>query len=372
MEGSEPLRERFDRALSCGKGRSWVDYKITSVVGNSSHVRDIPYVMSKGGVSFKFFTGYMGEQAEAFGQDASGITPGLFFEACEAIAAGGAPGFAAIHAEEPYVRAILAGRLRTEQETQDVLTAWSASSPEWAESAQVYTYAFTAASAGVPLYVVHVSSALTVDLLQWLRGRGLPVVGETLCLFLCTTAQQMDAAGMGGKAKIQPPLRQEADRQRLWRGVQEGSITIVGTDSLTYSSRFKEQGDFWDCRVGVNVQFADMLPLLWDEGVVRGRIDAPMLSRLLSENAARRFGLYPQKGVIAPGADADIAILDPEREMRLGVSRYRGKSDYSLWEGRVVRGVPTMTFLRGELVMQDGEVVGNSPAGRYLDYRIRI
>jgi dihydropyrimidinase len=370
MEGREPLSERFDRALRCAEGNSWVDYKITSVVGSHAHIADIPYVMGKGGVSFKFFTGYVGEQAEEFGQDPAGITPDLFFEACEAITAGGRPCLAAIHAEEPYVRQVLTERLRRDGAPGGMLTAWAGSSPEWAESAQVLTYACAAASAGVPLYVVHVSAGMTVDLIGWLQARGMPVIGETISLFLATTAQEMDLAGMGAKAKIQPPLRHAADRDRLWRGLQEGTISIVGTDSLTYSSKFKEGADFWDCRVGVNMQSADLLPLLWDEGVTRGRLSITDLARVVSQNAARRFGLYPRKGAIVPGADADLVVVDPARRLTLGAARYRGSSDYSLWEGRTAQGAPVMTFLRGELVMRDGEIVAGAPAGRYLRYRI--
>jgi dihydroorotase-like cyclic amidohydrolase len=370
LEGREPLRERFDRALRSAEGGSWVDYKITSVVGNLDHVEDIGYVAAKGGVSFKFFTGYVGEQAEEFGQDPAGITPDLFFLACEAIRDAGARGYAAIHAEEPYVRAILAERIRTEPDRGGPLSRWARSSPEWAESAQVFTYAFAAHSAGVPLSVVHVSSALTVDAIGWLHGRGVDVIGETLAFFLATTAEEMDAAEMGAKAKIQPPIRGEVDRSRLWQGVREGIISIVGTDSLTYSSRFKQDADFWSCRVGINPQFADLLPLVWDEGIVRGRLDLSGLARILSENAARRLRLYPRKGAILPGSDADLVVVDPDADLQLGVHRYRGGTDYSLWEGRAIRGVPTMTFLRGELVAHGGEIVADAPSGQHLSYRV--
>jgi dihydropyrimidinase/dihydroorotase len=368
MEGREPLLERFERALRCAEAHSWVDYKITSVVGSPAHVEDIGAVVAKGGVSFKFFTGYVGEQAEEFGMDPTGITPGLFFEACEAIARAGSPAFAAIHAEEPYVRAILVDRLRSQGGGN--LVTWAESSPEWAESVQVHTYGLVAHSAGVPLYVVHVSSAMTVDTIQQLQSQGLVVVGETLSLFLSTTAEEMDEAGMGGKAKIQPPIRHAADRRRLWQGIRDGVLSVVGTDSLTYSSRFKQGMDFWDCRVGVNPQFPDVLPLLWEEGIHRSQINLATLTRILSENAAKRYGLYPRKGAIALGSDADLVVVDPDKEVRLGVNRFRGRSDYSLWEGRTVRGVPVMTFLRGELVMRNGEIVSDRPRGQYLTTRI--
>jgi len=100
--------------------------------------------------------------------------------------------------------------------------------------------------------------------------------------------------------------------------------------------------------------------------VNRKRIDLVTLAKILSENAARRYGLFPRKGAIALGADADLVVFDPDREVELGVARMRSRADYSLWEGRRVRGIPVMTFLRGQLVMQDGEIVTERPTGRFV------
>ena len=192
-----------------------------------------------------------------------------------------------------------------------------------------------------------------------------------MACFLNTTAPEMDAHGMGGKAKIQPPIRFEKDKERLWRGLREGTLSVVGTDSLTYSSSFKTDGDFWDCRVGINLQVADTLPLLFHEGVNKGRIDLVTLSKILSENAAKLYGLYPKKGALAIGSDADIVVLDPEKEAVLGVDRMRSRADYSLWEGRQVKGIPVKTFLRGQLVMEDGEIVAEQPNGRFVEQVVR-
>ena len=363
--GNRPLPTLFDEALTCGRDHSWCDFKITSVVATGEHARQIPVVTKAGGVSFKFFTGYVGEQAEGFGMSPEGITPGLFHEACEQLRRAGAPAFAKIHAEDPYVRGILVDRLR-ESGRSDRLVAWAESSPEWAESLQIYTYGLIANDLGVPMYPVHVSAAHTVETLKRLKADGMNLIGETVACFLSTTAPEMDAAGMGGKAKIQPPIRFAKDRDRLWQGIRDGTLSVVGTDSISYSASFKTEPDFWDCRVGINFQIADTLPLMFDEGVNRGRIDLPLLAKVLSENAARLYGLYPRKGAIVPGADADLVVLDPEKEATLGVERMRSRADYSLWEGRRVRGIPVMTFLRGELVMEDGEIVAKRPGGRFL------
>ena len=193
-------------------------------------------------MSFKFFTGYVGEQAAAFGIDPQGITPDFFFEACESLRRAGAPAFAAIHAEDPYVRGILVDRLRQiSGRTDHPLVAWADASPEWAESMQIYTYGLVAQQVGVPLYPVHVSAAHTVETLNRMRAGGANIIGETIALFLSTTAEEMDAAGMGAKAKIQPPLRHEADKERLWLGIKEGALSVIGTDSLTYSAKYKQE-----------------------------------------------------------------------------------------------------------------------------------
>lgn len=364
--GNDPLTDLFGRALRCGAGHSWCDFKLTSCVNNVEQVATIPGVVKSGGVSFKFFTGFIGPQAEAFGINKEGINPDLFYSACKALAASGPTAFPMIHAEEPYLRGLLVDEMRRQGRT-DLLTAWAETTPEWAESVQVFTYGHIASQFRLPLYPVHISSAHTVKTIRYLRQQGIPIVAETVALFLSTTALEADAKGLGAKAKIQPPIRFETDRESLWSGIRDGTIMVVGTDSLTYSSSFKEEVDFWDCRVGLNLQVADTLPLLFDEGINRGRIDLVTLARVLSENAARLYGIYPRKGAIVLGADADLVVIDPDREITLGLHRYRGRTDYSIWEGRRVKGAPVMTLLRGNLVMQDGELVTDTMLGRHVE-----
>jgi dihydroorotase-like cyclic amidohydrolase len=363
--GPVPLTDLLTRAIRCAEGHSTCDYRFTTCVTTREQIDDIPAVVSRGSLSFKFFPGYSGEQALDFGMNPDGVPPDLFMDACHAIRSASPAAFAAIHAEEPTIRGILMDRIRSEPGAAN-LVSWAQTSPGWAESIQVYAFALIAGAQGVGLYPVHISSAETASTVRTLKRERVPIVGETLCAYLCTTAEELDSLGVGSKAKIQPPIRHSANREALWAAVQDGTIDIVGTDSNTYSASYKESADFWDCRVGINQQGADMLPLLWNEGVVKGRISAPRLSQITSENAAKRFGLYPRKGTIAPGSDADIVVLDPEREATLGVERYRGKTDYSIWQGRRVTGVPSMTLLRGAIVAENGELVDDRPRGRYL------
>src|SRR5262249_18808991 len=160
--------------------------------------------------------------------------------------------------------------------------------------------------------------------------------------------------GMGIRAKIQPPIRFQEDQDRLWRALKDGSVTAIGTDTIPYTSNYKGKQPFWDARPGLNIQTIDTLPLLLTEGFHKGRADLPTLARTLAENPARYFGAGYRKGRIEPGFDADVVVLDLEKTATLGLSRMRGRSDYSIWEGKSVRGLPVATIFGGELVSENG------------------
>ncbi|MDP6426760.1 MAG: amidohydrolase family protein [Rhodospirillales bacterium] len=361
------LIELIERGLHCGRGQSWVDFKLTCVMVQEDQVAQIPALMKSGCVDFKFFTGYAGEQAEKFGMSVNGIPPEFFYRACAEMTGGSTPAFPKIHAEDPYVRGILVDRLR-EMGRDDELVAWAESSPEWAESLQIYTYGLLARDHNVPMYPVHISSGYSVDTIIELRKRGLNIVAETLPLFLSTTCHELQEKGFSKQAKIQPPVRFQKDRERLWQGIKEGAIQIIGTDSVPHEgqSGFKD-GDFWHCSVGVNNQMMDTLPLLFDQGIHGGQIDLQTLARITSTNATKMYGIYPKKGLLAEGSDADIVVVDADREITLGMDRVRGKSDYCLWTGRKAKGTPVMTFLRGQLVSENGEIVAEKASGQFID-----
>lgn len=359
----DPLPENFRRTIVAGNGRSHVDYRVTSVVLNRDHVRQIPEIVRLGGLGFKFYCGYCLDLAEKMGMNREGVPTDMFYEACEQAASTGAPALMMIHAEEPHVRRLLAQRLRAQG--REDLVAWAQHSPAWSEAVQVLQYGVITKDFGLPLYVVHISRAPTLDLIEYLSARGMPIIAETLACFLSTTAQEREESGCGIRAKIQPPIRFQEDQDRLWKGIASGTITAIGTDTIPYTSKYKGAQPFWDARPGLNIQTIDTLPLLLTEGYHKGRVDLPTLARLLSENPASYFGAAPRKGRIAAGADADLVVIDPDKEATLGLGRMRGGSDYSIWEGKKVRGLPVMTFLRGRLVMKDGEIV-SEPTGRCL------
>jgi dihydropyrimidinase len=346
-------------------GKSAADYRISSVILTDDHVSQIPAAVREGVRSFKFYCGYCGPQAERMGMNADGVPADLFYRACEQVKASEAPrSLLMIHAEEPHVRRMLAERLKAAGRAD--LLAWAEHSPQWSESVQVALYGEIAHEMRVPLYVVHISRAPTVDMIEYLRSRGNFILGETLACFLSTTAQDRHDCGCGLKAKIQPPIRHQEDQDRLWLALREGSVTAIGTDTIPYTSRYKSKAPFWEARPGLNIQTIDTLPLLLTRGYHEGRVDLVTLARALCENPARYFGAGNRKGRIEPGFDADFVVLDLDKKYRLGHARMRGGSDYSIWEGFEAKGQPVITILRGQVVAENGEIVADGPRGEYL------
>jgi dihydroorotase-like cyclic amidohydrolase len=362
--GTESRGEVAEHAIRTGNQHSLVDYRLTAVVTTREHLREAAALVKAGVRSFKFFLGYKGAQAESFGMNADGISWDFFYEACEALGAAGARAFPTIHAEDPYVRDLLTERLRGSGGNR-LLETWLEASPNILEPMQIYPAAMISHEVGVPVYVVHTSAWQSVDLIRDLKDKGWQVYGETLAAFLYWTAAEADAKGRGAFAKIQPPIRRPRDRDALWRGVLDGTITSVGTDCQMYTRRERE-GDFWDTRVGLGPGMGTLLPAVYTAGVLGGRCTIEDLVRVLCENTARRFDLYPQKGVLVPGADADVVVLDPEARRRVDAGALQSASGYSLYEGEVLGGWPRQVYVRGQLVFDGDKVLAGRPGGRHV------
>jgi dihydropyrimidinase len=226
--------------------------------------------------------------------------------------------------------------------------------------------------AGVPLYVVHMSSAAAVDHVARARERGLPVYGETCNQYLVLTEEKYDSPGFeGAKYVLSPPLRAAGDRDALWRRLADGTVQTVATDHCPF--RFEGQkslgrDDFSKIPNGLPGLEAK-LSIVHSEGVRRGRITVNKLVEVLAEGPARLFGLYPEKGTIAVGSDADIVIFDPAVAWKLDAEHLHSPLDYSPYEGMEVAGKARTVLLRGQDVVKDGRFVGRKGMGRFLKRR---
>jgi dihydropyrimidinase len=253
--------------------------------------------------------------------------------------------------------------------------------PAWGAVEAVLRGAALAAQASAPLYIVHMNVAGEVDQLQYARQHGLTVMGETCPQYLFFTVDHLRRPD-GAKWICSPPVRAPEDNARLWVGLADGTIQTIGTDhcpfffdgtqSILYEGQpvaipGKELGkdDFTKIPNGLP-GVGDRLPILWTYGVRAGRISPNQFVALTSTNPAKIFGLYPRKGTLLPGSDADIVIWNPEQRLTYGLAFARHRTDYNLYEKWELVGFPEKVYLRGQLIV-DGETwLGKAGMGRYL------
>jgi dihydropyrimidinase len=221
---------------------------------------------------------------------------------------------------------------------------------------------------GSPLYFMHVSAATGVDAIAEARAKGLPVFGETLHQYALHTQQDyFEHDGM--KYHTYPSLKEPADTDRLWQGVAEKDISTFATDEQCTSYAIKTQGRRVDDVVGGNTGIEPRMAILYSEIVDRRGMSLQRFAEATSTNAAKIFGLYPQKGAIQVGADADLVALETGIQ-RTVTSTELHESDYTPWEGWQVTAWPQLTLLRGEVVARDGSFVGDPNGGRRVIRRI--
>jgi dihydropyrimidinase len=226
-----------------------------------------------------------------------------------------------------------------------------------------------AEATGAPVYIVHLSSARALDVCAEAQSRNLPVYVETRPLYLHLTRERFEEEG-GAKYVGPPPLREQADVDALWAGIRQGVVHTVCTDHAPWSlaAKLDPAHTITNLRPGVaNLQ--TMLPMLYSEGVTTGRITMGRLVQVTSTNAAKLFGLYPRKGTIAVGSDADLVVFDPQRTRTIEGSMLKSNADYSVYEGWQVTGWPVVTLRRGQVVFCDEEVIGQPGSGTVVQRR---
>jgi dihydropyrimidinase len=253
--------------------------------------------------------------------------------------------------------------------------------PAWGAVEASLRSAALAAQAEAPLYIVHMNAGGEVDMLEYARQQGLPVMGETCPQYLFFSIENLQRPD-GSKWICSPPMRTADDNARLWKGLQSGTIQVIGTDhcpffydgstpiqyegqSVAIPGKELGQDDFTLIPNGLP-GVGDRMPVLWTYAVRSGRLTANQFVALNCTNPAKIFGLYPRKGALLPGADADIVIWDPERRLTYGVAHAQHRTDYNLYEGWELVGYPEKVFLRGRLVVDNGEWYGHAGMGRYI------
>ncbi len=353
--------ETLDLYDSRAEGASVIDYGYHLIVADPTEkalAEELPQAFARGVTSFKVFMTY----------DLMKIDDGQFLDILSVAKRHGA--LTMVHAENSGIIKWISDRLVAAGHTQPRYHAIS--HPAAAEAEAINRAITLARFVDAPLLIVHVSTPEGAGLVAKARLDGAKIFGETCPQYLFLTKEDLDRPGMeGAKFMCSPPVRDAATQESLWRHLQAGTFSVFSSDHAPY--RFDSSGKL---SKGPDASFKQIangmpgialrLPLLFSEGVRGGRITLNQFVALGSTNAAKLYGMHPQKGTIAIGADADIAIWDPEETRTVTVEDQHDNMDYTPFEGRQVTGWPVTVLSRGEAVIEGGRLVAEPGRGRFV------
>lgn len=353
------LREAVDEWLPKAKDRAVIDYGFHVCITDPSPgaLSEIPDLMAEGYASLKAFMCFSG-----FGLNSDGLLKVLR-------AARESDVLTNIHCEDGPIIDYL---------TQRLLEAGKTGPENWPKSRPVLTEASATARAvalaeavDTPVYIVHLSCRDALQAVQAGRARGLPVYTETRPVYLFLSEEKYDLPNReGGKYKCAPPLRHHSHQKALWDGLRSDDIQTVASDNSSWmaSDKTDPNKNFLEIPAGVP-NLETMLPMVYSEGVGKGRLSLNRFVQVMSTNPAKLFGMYPEKGTIAVGSDADIVVLDPQKKVTIRAKDLHSRSDYDPYEGFEVQGWPVLTMSRGEIIYENGNITARPGRGRLLKRR---
>jgi dihydropyrimidinase len=341
---------------------SVIDFGLHFILMNELHLEEIPrYVDDLGVNSFKYFTNFKGDEGAYLG--IQGTDTGFFYDLCRRVARDHRL-VLAVHTENIEIVWRLAGELRAAG--AEGLGAWTQSRPDFVEAHDMFTAFLFAERTGARIYIPHVSSAEGLRVYREHRARGGKSYVETCPHYLTHHAD----SPLGTLVKVNPPVRTPQDSESLWAGISSGDINVVGSD---HNSRRRErkEGSIWTASAGFP-GVTTLLPVLLHEGHHRRGIPVERLVEVVTARPAQIFGLYPKKGVIAAGSDADLTVVDLQREVELDSSSFGSHADYSIYDGWRIRGWPVMTVVRGRVVMSDDEILAEPGYGEFIHRPVEV
>ncbi len=353
---SKSLMEMVQERKALAENRAVIDYgmHLALIGGVPAFLDEIPVVVEAGIPSFKMYSTY-----------ASKMTDAEMLKAMAVIADSG--GMAMVHCESDAIIEYLRTKLVAEGKISPQYHP--VSRPEDAEGEAVERVIALANHAGAFVYIVHVSTTMGVDAIQRAHNRGQAVWGETCPQYLVLTEEEYQRPGFEpAKYLCQPPLRSQPNIDRLFQGLAERTLLTIGSDHCPffYNGQKDIGKDVFTKIPGGMPGIESRLTLTYTYGVVPGKIDLNRWVQATSTNAARVFGMYPQKGCIRVGSDADLVIFDPNRSGVITKSMLHENVDYTPYEGVAYQGLPIMTIARGEIIAKEGEFVGAGHKGRFI------
>jgi dihydropyrimidinase len=362
QERGQGLREALKRYHSLAEGKCYVDVSFHLIIANPSEQvvgQELPAAIRDGYTSLKVFMTY----ADLAIKD---------YDILRIMAVARETGaLVMVHAENDDVIRFLTDTLERSGNTAPKYHATSR--PIAAEREATHRAISLAEVSDVPLMIVHVSNRESMDEIRRARQKGLRIFGETCPQYLMLTAADLDGLNMeGARLVCSPPPRDAESQAACWEGIEQGVFSVFSSDHCPF--RYDDPAGKLNPKARTSFRWvpngipgvAARLPILFSEGVMKGRIGINRFVELTSTNHAKIYGLYPRKGTIMVGADADIAIWDPKVTRVLTHSMLRDGADYTPYEGMEITGWPVRTMVRGRTVVNDGKLVGKMGYGQYL------
>jgi dihydropyrimidinase len=355
----EPLKNAIKTWHAKSQDKAVIDYGFHLMIGemNEDVLAEFPEVMDEEGItSFKVFMAYK----NVFQADDSTLFRTL-------VTAKELGGLVMVHAENGDVIEYLIEKALAEGNTDPIYHALTR--PPEAEGEATGRAAQLTGLANSQLYVVHVSCAEAVQKISEARSKGIDVWGETCPQYLVLDQSYLEKPDFeGAKYVWSPPLREKWNQEVLWNALKNGQLQTLGSDQCSFDFKGQKDmglGNFTKIPNGGPI-IEDRVSILFSEGVKKGRITIHQFVDIMSTRIAKLFGLFPQKGTIAVGSDADIVIFDPHIERTISVETHHMAVDYSAFEGLKVTGQPVSVLSRGEFVIRDQQFVGEPGRGQYL------
>jgi len=354
----DALRKGLDTWHAKAEGQAAIDYAFHMIMTdvNDSTAAEMGQVVSEGITSFKLFMAYPGVLF---------VDDGQIFRAMQRASDLGA--LICMHAENGIPIDILVQQALAKGHTAPKYHALTR--PQVAEAEGTHRAICLAEMAGAPVYIVHLSAERALKQVVEARDRGLPAYAETCPQYLFCSDEDLDRPGFeGAKFVCTPPLRPKHMQEDLWRGLRTHDLQVVSTDHCPFCMKGqKELGKDSFAKIPNGMPGVETrMYLLWDGGVRAGRISMNRFVEITSTAPAKIFGLYPKKGTIAIGADADLLVWDPEKRHVLSEKTLHMRVDYSPFEGREVVGAPSHVLSRGNVVVQDFKYLGKKGDGRFV------
>jgi len=352
------MRDALDIWWKKAEGKASIDYGLHMIVTDlaGSGLEDMDDLVREGVASFKLFMAY---------PNALMVDDGTIFKALRQTAKNGA--LICMHAENGSVIDVIVQQALAEGKTAPIYHALTR--PTRAEAEAVHRSIALAEMAGVPVYIVHLSSEDALNQVREARDRGLPAFAETCPQYLLLSLEDHTNDGWeGAKYVFTPPLREKKNQPMLWEGLRRDHLQVVSTDHCPFC--FEDQkalgkDDFTKIPNG-GPGIENRLQLLHHHGVGLGNLSLNRFVEIVSTAPARIFGMYPKKGVLAPGSDADLVLWDPNQGHTISAATHNMRVDYSMFEGFHVKGNARDVYSRGELIVSGGKFIAKPGRGQYL------